>query len=191
MSGFGEIGLKGYRPDKAAQEAAFFADKAGGEIEKLKLIKLIYLAERESMRVRARPMIYDEMYSLEHGPICSNALNGINGKIDKSIWSKWVKVLSNNKTVRLQRLASRSKLDHLSDSDIEIMQRIWDKFGQMTSAQIRKWTHDHCPEYTEIDSGRLPISYAEVFRSVGHEDDAAELAQKVSQYRRVEAALKS
>jgi uncharacterized phage-associated protein len=191
MKGFGQIGLKGYRPDKAAEEAAFFTDKAGGQIDKLKLIKLLYLTERESMTARARPMIYDEMYSLTHGPICSNALNGINGKLDKTLWSKWVKLDSNNKTVRLLKRVSRSKLDHLSDSDLKIMEQVWASFGHMTSAQIRKWTHDNCPEYTDVAEGsRVPIDYIEVFESVGHEN-AAELAQNVSQYRRVEAALES
>jgi uncharacterized phage-associated protein len=187
MTGFGQIGLKGYRPDKAAQAAAFFTEKAGGSIEKLKLIKLIYLTERESMNKRARPMIYDEMYSLKHGPICFNALNGINGLVDKSIWSKWVK-LHGTKTVHAVRVPSRSKLDHLSNSDLKIMENVWAKFGHMTSAQIRNWTHENCPEYTSLEDGRLPITYTEVFKSIGYEN-ASELANDVVQYRRIEAAL--
>jgi len=48
----------------------------------MKLIKLIYLSERESVRSRGRPMIFDEFYSLKDGPISLNALNGINGNTD-------------------------------------------------------------------------------------------------------------
>ena len=44
--------LVGFRPRKAAQVAAFFASQEN-PIEKLKLIKLIYLSERESLcRIR-------------------------------------------------------------------------------------------------------------------------------------------
>jgi uncharacterized phage-associated protein len=180
--------LKGYRPSKAAQMAAYFAEKEGGKIEKLKLIKLIYLAERESMKRRARPMIYDQMYSLPHGPICSNALNGINGTADKTAWSRWVHLQSDNKTVRSLKAAERKSLKELSESDIEILQSIWARFGHMTSGQIRKWTHDNCPEYIELESGRIPIEYRDVFEAVGH-DNAVDLEVTVREYRRIEAAL--
>lgn len=42
--------------------AGFFARRNGFRIEKLKLIKLLYLIERESIDIRGRPMIYDEYY---------------------------------------------------------------------------------------------------------------------------------
>jgi uncharacterized phage-associated protein len=90
MHGFGNIGLKGYRPEKAAQAAAFFTEQHNGSIDKLKLIKLLYLTERGSIKERSRPMFYDEFYSLKDGPICSNALNGINGQSDAATWHRYV-----------------------------------------------------------------------------------------------------
>jgi uncharacterized phage-associated protein len=181
------FGLKGYRPLKAAQIAAYFTDKQGGKIEKLKLIKLLYLSERESMKQRARPMIYDEMYSLPHGPICSNALNGINAEADKGAWARWISLQSDRKTVKLLREPERRYLKELSDSDLEILKSVWARFGRYTASQLRKWTHDHCPEYVET-SGRLPIYYKDVFEAIGY-DNAADLADTVKQYRRIEAAL--
>jgi uncharacterized phage-associated protein len=75
--------LVGFESRKAAQISAYFADKEGGSIEKLKLIKLIYLAEREFVKRHGLPMLYDEFFSLKDGPVCSSTLNGINGSIDK------------------------------------------------------------------------------------------------------------
>jgi uncharacterized phage-associated protein len=189
MKGFSKIGLKGYRPSKAAQVAAFFAEKHGGRIDKLKLIKLLYLTERRSMATRARPMLYDEMYSLKHGPICSNALNGINGSIDHAFWSRWVH-LHGTKTVKGVKKISRQMLNEISDSDMSIMEQVWSDFGKMSSAEIRKWTHDNCPEYTDVEDGRVPITYKEIFKSVGHEN-ASDLADNVVKYRRLEATLEN
>src|SRR5215204_5006759 len=71
--------LVGFRPDKAAQLAAFFAVQSDGMLDKLKLIKLIYMTERKFVGDNHCPMLFDELYSLPHGPICSSTLNGIDG----------------------------------------------------------------------------------------------------------------
>ena len=60
--------------------SAYFALKSGGVIEKLKLIKLIIFRERFLSEYH-HPMLFDELYSLPHGPICSSTLNGIDGII--------------------------------------------------------------------------------------------------------------
>lgn len=187
MRGFGSIGLKGYRPLKAAQMAAYFVDKDGGNIEKLKLIKLMYLTERESMRQRARPMFYDEMYSLPHGPILSNALKGINGETDVSTWTKLIE-LHGARNVKRAKRKHAEKFDQFSESDLKIMESVWKEFGRMSATQIRNWTHKHCPEYTEVEKGALPIRYKDVFAAVGHEN-ADELSDAISEYRLLEVAL--
>jgi uncharacterized phage-associated protein len=81
--------LLGFRSRKAAQVSALFLARESGRMDKLKLIKLLYLTERESMAVRGRPIFYDEFYSLKDGPICSTALNSLNGELDKDIWSNY------------------------------------------------------------------------------------------------------
>jgi uncharacterized phage-associated protein len=73
--------LVGFKLKKAAQLAAYFSVQSEGLIEKLKLIKLIYLTERRFIANHKHPMLYDELYSLPHGPICSSTLNGIDGVI--------------------------------------------------------------------------------------------------------------
>jgi uncharacterized phage-associated protein len=84
--------LLGFRSRKAAQVSALFlARESDGRMDKLKLIKLLYLTERESMAARGRPIFYDEFYSLKDGPICSTALNCLNGELDKDIWSNYVR----------------------------------------------------------------------------------------------------
>ena len=128
-------------------------------------------------------MFFDEYYSLKHGPICSNALNGINGNLDKGIWAKNVK-LKNSRDVELVR--ERLGLDEFSKSDINILRDVWQSFGWMNAPQIRKWTHQNCPEYVEVDVGRLPITPREILDALGI-DDADNLAKQIEEYRHFEA----
>ena len=57
----------------------------------------------------------------------------------------------------------------------------------MTASQIRNYTHDNCPEYTETE-GRVPISYKQILNAVGAED-ADELASDIDAMIDLDVAL--
>lgn len=175
-------GLSGFRARKAAQIAAYFAAREGRAIEKLKLIKLMYLAEREFARRNEVPMLMDEYYSLKHGPICSNALDGINGTGSRD-WNEFI--TRSGREVSAAVSIDRDTLDEVSDAEMEVLEAIWSDFGAMDSMAIRSYTHRNCPEYTEVESGRLPIDYHEILSAVGVQD-ADELARDVAALRRAQ-----
>jgi uncharacterized phage-associated protein len=56
---------------KVTQIAAFFLPKEGGEMFLLKLMKLLYLSERESFARFECSISGDKFYSLPHGPVLS------------------------------------------------------------------------------------------------------------------------
>jgi len=178
--------LVGFRSRKAAQLASFFALKAGGRIEKLKLIKLIYMAERRFLKDHEHPMLFDELYSLPHGPICSSTLNGIDGIIHEDVWDQFI--ARNGNEISPVKRFTRDDFDELSDTEIDIANRIWTRFRRMTASQIRNYSHRNCPEYTEIDKGRIPISYREVLEALGN-PAAEEIDREISDLRRAESIL--
>jgi uncharacterized phage-associated protein len=176
----------GFRSRKAAQLCAWFATHADGCIEKLKLIELVYLSERTHLSTYEDSMLRDELYSLPHGPICSSTLDGINGVIHKEIWDDFI--ARNGNIVVSMKKFSRSELDDLSDIEIDIAEEIWSRFRNMTASQIRNYTHKNCPEYTEIESGRLLISYRDVLKAVGS-DNADIVEQDITTMRKEEKVL--
>ena len=179
--------IVGFRSRKAAQITAYFGSLAHGTIEKLKLIKLIYLAERECISRHGRPMLFDEFYSLPHGPICSATLNGIDGLGDEGIWDRYV-ARNGNIIVPVKKM-DRDDLDEVSNVEFNVIMDTWERFGGRTSSQLRNYTHDNCPEYVEVPIGsRLPISYKDVFEAVGI-DDAEEQAEELEEFRRIESRL--
>lgn len=179
--------LVGFRSRKAAQLCVWFAlSNNDARIEKLKLIKLIYLCEREHLDRFDESMLLDELYSLPHGPICSSTLNGINGIIHNEVWDDYV--TRNGNIIMPVRNFDRDSLDDLSDEDLDLAGAVWAKFGHMTASQIRNYTHLHCPEYTELEVGRLPISYRDVLVALGS-DRALELEQEMASLRQAEKLL--
>jgi uncharacterized phage-associated protein len=176
----------GFESRKAAQMSAYFAIKAEGLIEKLKLIKLIYLSERTYIGENHYPMLFDEFYSLPNGPICSCTLKGIDGVIHTEIWDEFI-ARNGNIVVAVKRFL-RDDFDEISDDEIDTLDKIWQEFGWMSASQIRNYSHENCPEYTEIESGRIPISYRDVLEALG-DDAASEVDRDIAAFRRAESVL--
>lgn len=152
---------------KSVQTIAYFIRKAGGKAEKLKLVKLLYLAERLSFQRRGRPMNFDSYFSLPHGPVGSSALNGMDHQLDDAAWNA-LHLATNKRDVTI---AADVSDDHLSRADRAILELTWEQFGSMTSSQIRNWTHHNCPEYVEVgSSSSLPIDVSEILMQVGNPD---------------------
>jgi len=184
------IPVVGFQSRKAAQMCAYFAVKSEGTIEKLKLAKLVYLAERRFLEETSYPLLFDVFYSLPHGPICSGVLNGIDGIVHEVIWGEFL-ARNGNLVVALKKFP-RETFDEMSDAEIENLQETWSQFGKKTASQLRNYTHEHCPEYTETKKGRIAITYKEVFKALGVAEKEAEmLDNEIKSCRRAEALLSS
>jgi hypothetical protein len=58
---------------KTTQALNFFARKSGGEMNKLKALKLVYFADRYHLRRYGRPITGDEYLAMPYGPVASGA----------------------------------------------------------------------------------------------------------------------
>jgi uncharacterized phage-associated protein len=152
---------------KSIQTIAWFVRKAGGSAEKLKLIKLIYLADRLSFKRRGKPINFDSYFSLPHGPVASSALNGMDHNLNDPAWEA-LALAENRRDVTIIGDVTE---DRLSRADQSILEETWKEFGGMTASQIRNWTHKHCPEYVEVGpAASLPIDLSEILAQVGIND---------------------
>lgn len=182
-----------FNEQKAAQIAAWFVAKQGGSMSHLKLIKLMYLAERASLKAHGELLTGDRFVSMPHGPVLSLTLDHIDDEAPSAVdgWDSWIGDKENH-TVALLRAADRDALDELSDSDIEVLEGVWATFGGMGKYQIRDYTHDrvNCPEWEDPDGSSLPIAYETVFKALGFDDEAAaEMDRRFREHSRVENAL--
>ncbi len=154
---------------KAGQMAAYFADRHGGRINILKLMKLLYLADRESMARHGEPISFDCFVSMDHGPVLSRTLNLIDGTYPKEIadgWDEWITDRADH-MVAVNRKFTRDELDHLSDVDLEVLDAVWRRFGAMTQWELRDYTHKHCLEWSDPKGSSLPIAELDILRAVG------------------------
>lgn len=183
-----------FNEKKAAQVAAFFLHSGGSKLDLLKLMKLMYLAERTSLTEYGEPMIGDLLYSMEHGPVLSHTLNHMNGLRESMPggWDSWVSDRADHELALRNPITNiKRDLSLLSDADLEILQSLWAKYGQLTGFQLRDITHEMCDEWEDPENSSIPIPYSRLLRCVGYTQEIAkELEKKMCSQRQVETLLK-
>jgi len=161
----------GYRVKRAAQVVAYFVHRSEGNLNVLKLVKLIYLADRESLRRYDYPILYDCLVSMDNGPVDSVTLNYINGLEDDSeIWDRYVKPREGLTVGIVNPHITVADLDELSRADVEVLESVWQQHGHKDRFEIARFTHDNCPEWEDPHGSSYPIPYERVFKALGKQN---------------------
>ncbi|MFX0141339.1 MAG: Panacea domain-containing protein [Candidatus Hodarchaeota archaeon] len=136
---------------KATQVLNYFAIREGGKINKMKALKLTFLADRYHLRKYGRPITNDEYFAMEFGPVAS----GVKDIAEKTIvLDQKVKDYS-SRFLDLKRydLISKNSLekDVFSDTDVEALDYVWNKFGSMDEFKLSRVTHQY-PEWKKHEA---------------------------------------
>ena len=173
---------------KAAQVAAFFAIKERGEIFVLKLVKLMYLADRKFMELYDVPILHDQLVSMPHGPVNSISYDYVNGTEEAPEWDEFLLDRANHKVGLAQQNLAEDALDELSRAELRVLQQVWNELGHMDRFQLRNYTHENCPEWEDPNGSSNPIPYRRVFNFL-HKANSAELEDRIISERQVAASF--
>ena len=161
---------------KSTQMAAWLLERTNGRMKYLKLIKLLYITDREALRKWGQPLTGDSYYSLPHGPIVSRIRDLITDDpafSESTYWCDFIKKEDYDVV-----LTSIPKYDRLSEAEIELLREIFDQYGPMSRWDLRDLTHEF-PEWQNPDGGSIPISYEDILKAVGRENEAKEIASDI------------
>ncbi len=155
----------------AAQMAVALIAKANRPIGRLKLLKLMYLAEREAMRRFLLPIIGDDIFAMRQGMALSKAARLARGKgeVDGD-WNQHIARTAQGLGIR-KGVAPRS-LDRLSEDDLGVIHKVWKSYGRMTQDELVHAVHHQLPEYKQHwddDAHRtpaVPVPYEALYRTV-------------------------
>lgn len=164
-----------FSEEKATQAAARLLKLRGGTMSHLKLIKLLYLVERESLTRFGAPLTYDRYVSMPHGPVLSATLDRINEQeiYHGGYWDSHITPKQDNE-VSLRDLDAVPN-DQLSPAEEALIDEIFQKYGRMGRWDLVDFTHT-LPEWTDPQGSSLPIHPADILRSEGYsEEDIAEM----------------
>jgi len=146
----------------------------------LKLLKLMFLADKESLIETGFPITGDSIVAMEMGPVPS----GTYDRLKPSGALPFVASEPGNVTLQ----APPPKHGRLSDYEIEVAQRVYKKFGHMTGQQLINYLHKHAPEWTPPAAGSShAIDPADMLRAAGRpESEIKAIEVQASYFRNVE-----
>ena len=178
---------------KVAQMAAYFIQHEGDKIALLKLIKLLYLSERESLEHYEMPMTGDRLVSMDHGTVLSKTLDLIRGTCIDSVENGWDSLISPKQGyyISLSRQVCDEDFDELSKADRDILEHIWEKFGGFDRWEISDFTHS-LPEWEDPQGTSLPITYKDFFLALGYEEhQASEISREIDDNIKIDRIFQS
>ena len=152
---------------KATEAACLFLQKSGGQMNIMKLVKLLYLLDRLSLDRRNIPVVGGDYLSMRNGPVTSELLDIINaGRLSGEKDSGWEKCISDRRDhdVRLEQMPAR---EHLSDAEVALLDELWAEHGGKDQWQIMEWCHTHCAEWTAVTRGCAPIAVERIAIALG------------------------
>lgn len=126
---------------KVTQVLNYLARKLGGKVDKLRAIKLIYLADKYHLRRYGRLITGDRYIAMKLGPVQSGVkdiadLSDFLGSEERDYASLFMKKEGND-------IMSIKEVDpgELSETDIEALDFVLKRFGNYTDSDLVQLTH--------------------------------------------------
>jgi len=147
---------------KATQALNFLARKKNGKINKMKAIKLIFLADRLHLRKYGRPIVGDMYFAMKLGPVGSLTKNVAElSSIPEDILSYAKRYIRPVDEKKQTFVSLRSEdLSVFSKTDIECLEAVYKAFSDKDQFELAEVTHTY-PEWLkhqkELAGGKKSI----------------------------------
>jgi uncharacterized phage-associated protein len=153
-----------FNEKKTTQAAARFLSLANKHMNYMKLIKLLYLMDRNALIRWGRPVTGDKYYSMRLGPVLSEVRNLITEPAAPEQEGFWVKYISRYSEWEVTLLHDAGH-DELSEAEEALIDEVYREFGGYEPFELVKYLHEKIPEWKAVMQGRVPIRYSDILRT--------------------------
>ena len=171
---------------KVTEAASIILHLAGGRISYLKLVKLLYLADRKAIEQWERPITYDTFASLPRGPVGSNTCNLARGiSSDSQFWDQYIETIGMD--VRIK--GEYPKIRKLSPIEIDLIEEIFKKYRYLNKYKLAELT-ERLPEWKNPGSSSFPIDLEELLKKLHFsQEDIVRINYEIQQDSELDAIL--
>ena len=134
----------------------------------MKLIKLLYLADRGALLRWGRPITTDNYVSMDRGPVLSHVLDLTTEEDSPGQKSIWANHITEPERYSV-RLRSDPGEDELSTAELELLDEIFREHGAKSRWDLVDLTHQ-LPEWKNPQGSAIPIQYRDILKAGGKTD---------------------
>jgi uncharacterized phage-associated protein len=161
-----------FREEAATQAAAYLLRCSGGSLPYIKLLKLLYLADRKALLELGRPITFDRYVSMQHGPVLSRTYDLMVAEQAPGELSYWREHISEPRDYAVQ-LRGEAPRGALSPAQEAVLDATFQEFGGMDRWALVDFTHT-LPEWQDPHGSSLALPLREILRAAGVDDDDAQ-----------------
>ncbi|WP_353482657.1 Panacea domain-containing protein [Haliscomenobacter sp.] len=173
--------MLGFNYKKAVQILNYFAKNEGGQINKMKALKLIWLADRLHIRKYGRPIVNDVYFAMRFGPVPSNTKDLIEASEflsdeELSYRNNFIELIDQQQ--RFYKSINNIDANVFSKSDCECIKNVALQFAKKEPFQLSDISH-HYPEWTKFESmlnngesSRFQMEYEDFFGNPINSNDS-------------------
>jgi uncharacterized phage-associated protein len=147
-------------------------------MSKLRLLKLLYLADRQALKERGTTIVGGSVTAMEHGPLHSDIWDLVNEKtIDEPLWSRYFRLDGYNVAMLPHRDPG---VDELSPYEIEVLQQVSREmlqFGEYEVAELSQKFEEWSKSFVEGTPTEIPVR--DILGAVGHASAAEKIAAEL------------
>jgi hypothetical protein len=164
---------------KTTQAAGRFLQLAGGKLNYMVLIKLLYLLDRASFIKWHRPVTFGEYYSMKNGPVISEVHDLITEMVPPFEQGYWFQHISEPADWSVM-LRAGTDTDALSEAEEELIQAVFRKYEPYLSKpfELVDLLHKTLPEWQEIQSGRVPLPHRDILAAENRSEEEIEATEQ-------------
>ncbi len=148
---------------RATEAAAKFLMLRGGRMSYLKLIKLLYLLDREALLRWGRPVTTDRYVAMDNGPVVSRVYDLIRDEPAPGtdpVWRHYISAPSGYEVA----LIAEPEIDELSRAEESLIEEIFSKFGSLSRWDLVNLSHE-LPEWQDPNGSAIAIQYRDILRA--------------------------
>lgn len=168
---------------KATHVAAYFLWKRGGRMSYLKLMKLMYLAERQFLLQHGERLVGDDLVSMQYGPVLSSTYDCFFGCDE--YWNRWINNpgqhdLELNPRIKVNQKDPLDTFDELSVAEQNVLDSVYNRYGTMNRWDLVNMLHDpkYCPEWSDPKGSSIRISTGDLLLKNGKTQEQTEAILK-------------
>jgi uncharacterized phage-associated protein len=151
---------------KAIAATAFLVNRQGGKLDMFLGLKMLYLADKNSLIKWGKTITGDKFVSMRRGPVLSRVYNLFKGEAVRKHQQEWNASFSAlvNQSIRLVKNVDTGIL---SKREMEALEGARRDINGCAPWDVAEWLHKACPEWEDPHGSSSPINTRVILKNAG------------------------
>lgn len=169
-----------FSPKKTIQASAVLLKQHAGRMSRLRLLKMLVIADREALAATLEPITADRVTAMDHGPVLSQTYNMLKGmSSDSSLWDQYI----SQEGPQDHRLICDPGVGSLSRYEIDKLIEICDRFRNKNDYDLANYTHEfqEWQKNKPPEGSSRPIPLEDILEALGMTDKVERLKATIKE----------